>query len=76
MQLNEYRSGWAKIRSSVSKGSVLRPFLFKTFINHIDEEALCEISKFASKVKTLNDKISAKDFRQIGCLGKSVGNGF
>ena len=72
--LNGHRSGWTEVRSGVPQGSVLGQFLFTIFIDDIDEEALCEISKFAddtkidSQVNTL--KVNAKDFRQINCLSK------
>ena len=71
-----------QVRNGVPQGSVLGPFLFTSFIDDIDQEVLCEISKFADNTKiacqvdTLNDirvfTRLAKDFRQISCLG----NGF
>ena len=33
------------------QGSVLRPLLFSIFIDDIDEELLCEISKFTDDAK-------------------------
>ena len=61
MQLNGNRSGWTEVRRGLSQGSVLGPLLFTIFINEIDEEVVCEISKFvvdtkiASQVNTLDD---------------------
>ena len=43
--------GWTKIRSGALQGSVLRPLLFTIFIDDIDEEVLCEISKVADDTK-------------------------
>ena len=61
MQLNGHRSDWTEVRSGVPQRSVLGPLRFKIFIDDIDEEVLCEISKFAddnkiaSRVNTLNN---------------------
>ena len=61
IQLNGHRSGWMEVRSGVPKGPVLGPLIFTIFIDDIDEQVLCEISKFvddpkiASRVNTFND---------------------
>ena len=61
MQLNGHRSGLTEVRSRVPQGSILGPPFFTIFIDDIDEEVLCEISKFAddpkiaSRVNTLYD---------------------
>ena len=61
MQLNGHRSGWMEFRSGVLQGSVLGALLFTVCVDGIDEEVLCEISKFAddtkiaSRVNTLKD---------------------
>ena len=51
MQLNGHRSGWTEVRISVPQGSILGPLHFTIFIDDIDEEVLCEISKFADDTK-------------------------
>ena len=59
MQLNERRSGWTEVRSGVPKG--VCSWITSFYNDDIDEEVLCEISKFAddtkiaSRVNTLND---------------------
>ena len=61
MQLNGHRSGRTEVRTIVPQGSVLGLLLFTIFIDGIDEEVFCEISKFAddtkiaSRVNTVND---------------------
>ena len=81
-QLNEQTSGQTEVRSSVSQGSVLGSLLFTIFIDDIDEEVVCEISKFANgtkiagQVNTLNDMtLMQKGSRKISSLGKLVGYG-
>ena len=62
VQLNGHRSGWKEIRSGIPQWFILGPLLFAIFIDDIDEEVLCEISKFfdetkiASRVNTVNDQ--------------------
>ena len=61
VQLNGHRSGWTEARSGVPQGSVLASLAFTIFIDDIDEEVICEISKFvdgtkiARRVNTRND---------------------
>ena len=51
MLLNGHRSGSTEVRSGVPQASVLGPLLFTIFIDDIDEEVFCEISKFADDTK-------------------------
>ena len=61
MQLNGHRLGWTEVRSGVLQRSILVSLLSIIFIDDLDKEVLCEISKFpdntkiASRVNTLND---------------------
>ena len=57
--------GWTEIRSGVPHVSVLGLLFFIIFIDDIEEEVLCEISKFADDTKIATLVNSLNDIRSM-----------
>ena len=65
MQLSGYRFGWTEVRSDVPQESVLGPLLFTILIDDMEEEVLCEISKFAEDMKIASLVNTFNDIRSM-----------
>jgi len=64
--INGHFSSWTAVTSGVPQGSVLGPVLFLIYINDIDSNLLCAISKFADDTKLLNTVNSRSGARHGG----------
>lgn len=56
--MNRAIYGWWRVTSGASQDSILGPVLLSTFINGLDAEVECNLSKFADNSK-LQDAVGA-----------------
>ena len=74
VQLNGHRSGGTEVRCGVLQRSILEPLLFAIFIDDINDEVLCKVSKFADDIRIPSQVNAYNGIRSIyRTLDKLVG---